>query len=115
MWFRFKKKVLFKYPKIKKSDIKEFWDDFYYSSVFSGQKRKSKTPIKYQSYVISNKPLSEFQVDLLTPPEYLKKDNNYKLILLVADVVRNTIFFINYIVVKSTYFHISQNFIKMVV
>ena len=92
MLFRFKKKVLSVYPKIKNSEIKEFWDDFYYSSVFAGQKRKTQTPIKYQSYVTSNKPLSEFQVDLLTPPEYLKKDSNYKLILLVSDVVRNTIF-----------------------
>ncbi len=75
-------------PSIKNKEIKLFWENFYYSSVFSGQKRKSKNPVKYQSYVTSNKPLSEFQADLLTPPEFLKKDENYKLILLVVDVIR---------------------------
>ena len=85
---RFKKKVNLLKPSIKNKEIKLFWENFYYSSVFSGQKRKSKNPVKYQSYVTSNKPLSEFQADLLTPPEFLKKDENYKLILLVVDVIR---------------------------
>ncbi len=85
---RFKKKVNILRPSIKNEEIKLFWENFYYSSVFSGQKRESKNPVKYQSYVTSNKPLSEFQADLLTPPEFLKKDKNYKLILLVVDVIR---------------------------
>ena len=41
----------------------------------------------------SNKPLSEFQCDLLTPPEYLKKDLDYKMILVVSDVVSKFVFY----------------------
>lgn len=76
-------------PSLENKDIKLFWENFYYSSVFSGQKRKSKNPVKYQSYVTSNKPLSEFQADILTPPEFLKKQQpNYMLVLVVVDIIR---------------------------
>ena len=62
MYLRFQDKVLKIYPDIEKSDIRIFWENFYYSSIFSGQKRISKNSINYQSYVTTNKPLSEFQV-----------------------------------------------------
>lgn len=112
---RFKKKVNLLKPSITNKEIKLFWENFYYSSVFSGQKRKSKNPVKYQSYVTSNKPLSEFQADLLTPPEFLKKDKNYKLILLVVDVIRyikDKIFKTNDLLLKIFSKNCFYNFIK---
>ena len=88
MFIRFKQNVNELETSIENKDIKLFWENFYYSSVFSGQKRKSKNAVKYQSYVTSNKPLTEFQADLLTPPEFLKKQTNYMLVLVVVDVIR---------------------------
>ena len=76
------------YKKIHNSDIKYFWENYNYTSIYSKQKR-SKKQIKYQNYLENNNALSTFQVDLVTFKESDKKNNkdNIIYVLLCIDEV----------------------------
>ena len=70
-----------KYSEINNIDIKYFWNNYTFTSIYGGQKRRRK--INYQTYISDNNILSIFQVDLLTFPELLetkKKINFYVLV-----------------------------------
>ena len=70
-----------KYSQINNIDIKYFWNNYTFTSIYGGQKRRRK--INYQTYISDNNILSIFQVDLLTFPELLetkKKINFYVLV-----------------------------------
>ena len=59
-----------KYSEINNIDIKYFWNNYTFTSIYGGQKRRRK--INYQTYISDNNILSIFQVDLLTFPELLE-------------------------------------------
>ena len=87
-FFIFKKYINKNYKKIQNSDIKYFWENYNYTSIYSKQKR-SKKQIKYQNYLENNNALSTFQVDLVTFKESDKKNNkdNIIYVLLCIDEV----------------------------
>ena len=68
-------------------DIELFWDQFHFTSVFGGQRRK-KLKTKFQSYSNSSLKLTDFQLDLVSIPAKLLNQGYKVYILFCIDVIR---------------------------
>ena len=77
------------YESIADDEIKSFWQNYHFTSIYSGQIKLNKKP-RYQKYVHDNIALSSFQIDILTYKRNEtegKEKYSYIYILLCIDTV----------------------------
>lgn len=68
------------YKQIENIDIRYFWDNYHFTSIYSKQRKSKKQPI-FQNYLANNSPLTTFQIDLVT---FIEKDVKSPLYVLLC-------------------------------